>query len=67
MDNDQLAATFKACFDAAHAATDALADGSAKTEMQRRLNLAHGHMNHLLDLSVGAGIIQPLSGGDPKP
>lgn len=67
LSNDELADTIKAIFDELHARHDALPAGSLKTRGGRLLRVAHGAFESLKDQCVDEEMIQPFSGGDPKP
>lgn len=65
--DDQLADAQKALLDEAEARVAALADGPVKNRVDRALNLAHKALDLVKRELVDGEIIQPYSGGDPKP
>lgn len=67
MTNDELADAMKALLDEAHDKVEALPDGPLKARARRRLAVLHGAADALKDLLVREGLVQPFSGGDPKP
>lgn len=62
MDPDELADAFRNLFDQAHAH-----EGLLDNRGRRLLRLMHAAAEAFKDHCVEGGIIQPQSGGDPKP
>jgi len=67
MDNDALATQFRALMDDLHARIAALEEGAVKARALRLANVAHGALEALRDHAADNGLVQPFSGGDPKP
>lgn len=67
MSNEELAAAFLALLTDLHARIDALEDGPLKTHLRRRVFIAHAALEDLHSAATDGGIVQPFSGGDPKP
>ena len=65
--NDDLADHIKSVFDELHARADALPAGTYKWMAKDRLDKAHAQFNRLKRMTSDEGLIQPLSGGGPKP
>lgn len=66
MTRDELADHFKTGIEALHAHVDALPDGPAKARYNRRAMLVHALLDGLKGDAVDDGLIQPMSGGEPK-
>ena len=67
MTRDELADYFKVGVDALHAHVDALPPGPAKTRHARRAAVLHALLDNIKGDAVDDGLIQPMSGGGPKP
>lgn len=67
LSNDELADVVKDVFDELHARHDALSPSGFKTRSGRLLRVAHGAFESIKDHCVDEEMIQPFSGGDPKP
>ena len=67
MDDDELANAFAANLAQLHAKIAALGAGSLKRRLDRLAKVAHGALEQLQEEAMNAGMIQPYSGGDPKP
>ncbi|MBS0371758.1 MAG: hypothetical protein JSS57_21460 [Proteobacteria bacterium] len=67
MTRDELADYFKTGIDALHAHVDELPDGPAKARYNRRAMLVHALLDGLKGDAVDDGLVQPMSGGGPKP
>ena len=73
MTPDELANQFKADFDALHAMIEANPDERQRANFEKAAKVFHKHGDHLLKLVKsekhphGNPIIQPFSGGEPKP
>lgn len=67
MDPDAIAESFREPLANAHAFLDGMEDGPVKTRSQRLLNVAHQALEAVRDHLADNGIVQPFSGGDPKP
>lgn len=67
MDNDALADLFRDGILELHAKIAELPDGSFKRRMSRLANIAHGALETIQEGALDQGMIQPFSGGDPKP
>lgn len=66
MTPDEIAESFREPLKNLHEAIDALPDDQFKTKAQHKLALAHEALTRLRDHFAEAGVVQPLSGGDPK-
>lgn len=67
MTRDELADYFKAGIEALHDHVDALPPGPAKTRYTRRAAVLHALLDNIKGDAVDDGLIQPMSGGGPKP
>lgn len=67
LSHDELADHGLAFITEIHARADALDAGATKDRARRLTKVIHGALEALKSEAVGAGLIQPLSGGDPKP
>jgi len=65
--NDQLADQWKALLDETHARAEALPASTFKFLFKERLSKLHVHADRLKGMTSDEGVIQPLSGGTPKP
>lgn len=66
LSNDELADAGKAFMDELHARADALPAGTYKWMAKGRLDKAHIQFNRLKRMTSDEGLIQPMSGGEPK-
>lgn len=66
LDNDALADVVKDLFDELHSRADALPAGTYKWMAKDRLDKAHAQFNRLKRMTSDEGLIQPMSGGEPK-
>jgi hypothetical protein len=66
MTKDQLATLFKIAFDELHAHVDAAPEGPLKRKAVRSLDAMHKHADEIRKLARDDGMIQPMSGGDPR-
>lgn len=67
MTNDDVAGEIGALITEVEARIDALPDGVVKTRAQRLAAVAHGALESLRDHLADNLLVQPDSGGDPKP
>lgn len=67
MTEDQLADDFKRCMDELHAHIEMLPSGPLKTRFRRRAKVAHAILDEMRQEALEADLIQPMSGGEPKP
>lgn len=67
MTDDELADAFAANITELHAKIDALPEGQKKRRFNRLARVAHGALEQIREEALDDGMIQPLSGGDPKP
>ena len=67
LSDDELADAARALFDELHRRHDGLPASAFKNGVGRRLGIAHRAMDVLKEHLSGGGIIQPYSGGEPKP
>lgn len=67
MTPDEIAESFREPLANLHDAIEALPDGQMKTKAQHKLALAHEALTRLRDHFAESGVVQPFSGGDPKP
>lgn len=67
LSDDALADHVRAVFDELHRRHDIMEPGAIKRGAGVRLLVAHRAMEILREHLAGGGVIQPFSGGDPKP
>lgn len=67
MTNDDVANEVGALLTEIEARIDALPDGVVKTRTQRLAAVAHGALGNLRDHLADNDLVEPFSGGDPKP
>lgn len=67
MTDDELADALAANMAELHDKIEALADGPVKRRATRLARIAHAALDDLKELAGDEGVIQPFSGGDPKP
>lgn len=67
MTHDELAQAFDENIKELHGKIDALAAGPTKRRASRLASILHRAAEELKDLAETDGMIQPFSGGDPKP
>lgn len=67
LSDDDMANAVKAAFDDLHRRVDARPDDITKDALQYRLAIAHKAMDIFRARAVSGGVVQPYSGGDPKP
>lgn len=67
MTHDELAEQGGAWIRAVEAAVEALDDGPAKTRLRRHARLVHQQLELMRDIAAEGSLVQPFSGGDPKP
>ena len=67
MTHDELAEAYKALIDETHEKVDAVQNPAVRAKAKRLLGLLHGAADALKELAVDQGLVQPFSGGDPKP
>lgn len=65
--DDQLADVTKAIVDEIESRIAALPTGALKTAATLHMGKAHKQLNKVKKLTVDDGMIQPFSGGEPKP
>lgn len=66
MTDDELANYFKVGFDALHARVDEEPEGYRKRRATQLVDRMHAAANELKHLAADGGLIQPMSGGEPK-
>lgn len=66
MTHDELADAFKVLLDEMHDQIEAQPD-PLRGRARRWARVLHGAADALKELAVDHGLVQPLSGGDPKP
>ena len=67
LSDDDFATAVKAVVDELHRRVDARPDDVVKDALQYRLAIAHKALDVLRARAASGGVIQPYSGGDPKP
>jgi hypothetical protein len=67
LSNDELADLTRDLFDELHSRQAEMPDGPVKMGAGRRLGIAHRAMEVLAEHLKTGGVIQPYSGGEPKP
>lgn len=67
MTNDELANAFAANLTELHVKIAELPEGSRKRRFNRLARVAHGALEQLQEEAIDSDMIQPFSGGDPKP
>lgn len=65
--NNDLADAFRELLDNLHENIEAMDDGQPKVRAQRLAKVAHGALEALRDHAADHGLVEPFSGGDPKP
>lgn len=67
MTRDELADAFAINIRELHAQVDALPDDATRRRARLQVHILHRAADELRTLAVTTGLIQPLSGGEPKP
>lgn len=67
MTDQELADRFGIDIAELHAKVEALPDGQTKRRAKRLASILHRAAEEIADIGSGNGMIQPFSGGDPKP
>lgn len=67
MTDDELADAGKAFMDALHARIDAEPAGPRRRRAERNAAIAHQALENIREMVCDCGMIQPMSGGGPKP
>lgn len=65
--DDELADAFKVNLDELHAKVAMLPSGAERRWWNRKANQLHDILDEMKERAVGDGMIQPMSGGEPKP
>ena len=67
LSNDELAQATRDLLDELHGRHEALPESAFRRGVGRRLGTVHGTLDVLREYLVDGGVIQPTSGGIPKP
>ena len=67
MTDDELADHFKVGIDELHAKIEMLPDGLERNWWRREAKLLHLILDRMKERASDDGMIQPMSGGEPKP
>lgn len=65
--HDQLADVMGEAIREAHRRVDTHHNPQLRKEINKHLKAAHAHLEKARNAAAGGGVIQPFSGGDPKP